>query len=267
MPQAWSIEVELGVSDVSDDLVEELVEYLIDCSPAVGKAPSGNLSARIFIEAGTARQAIDGALKEVTAAAKEAGIPAVVVGVDLVTEEELDRRLAEPSIPDLVGISEIAEMLNVVRQRATQLSQRSDFPPAVAHLKSGPVFVRDQVIAFERRWDRRSGRPAKPVDLTGSERDVLAAMMISMRSEAERESAGSPLENRLFRMLHLWPDPDHEGRLCARYPATELVLGEAIHGLARKRLLAVDESAPHDEEVLVGLELTSKGERVATNQL
>lgn len=174
MPQAWSIEVELGVNDVSDDLVEELFEHLIDYSPAVGTAPNGHLSARIFVEAGTARQAIDSALREVTAAAKEAGIPATVVGVDLVTEEELDRRLAEPSVPDLVGVSEIADMFGVGRQRVTQLSQREDFPPAVARLKAGPVFVREQVVAFERRWDRRGGRPAKPVDLTPVERKLLA---------------------------------------------------------------------------------------------
>ncbi|MFJ3601873.1 hypothetical protein ACIPVA_03660 [Streptomyces anulatus] len=264
MPQAWSIEVELGVNGVSDDLIEELLENLLDHSPAVGTAPNGNLSARIFVEAGTARQAIDSGLKEVTAAAKAAGLPTTVVGVDLVTEEELERRLAEPSIPDLVGVSEIAEMLNVVRQRVTQLAQRSDFPPAVAHLKSGPVFVRDQVEAFEQRWDRRGGRPAKPVELTAAERDVLAAMSASLQADAEKRFKISGVN--VPDILRLRSAPLHDGRVCARFLAASS-LEAVIESLVRKRLLSVEESAPRDEEVLVGLELTSKGERVASTQL
>ncbi|MGW1154509.1 hypothetical protein ACWD45_24895 [Streptomyces rubiginosohelvolus] len=264
MPQAWSIEVELGVNDVSDDLVEELVEHLIDHSPAIGTAPNGNLSARIFIEAGTARQAIDSALKEVTAAAKEAGLPTTVVGVDLVTEEELDRRLAEPPVPDLVGVSEIAEMLGVVRQRATQLSQRPDFPPAVAHLKSGPVFVREQVAAFEQRWDRRSGRPAKPVDLTPAERDVLAVLSASVDANEGLIRGAGELG---FAALSGSSESGHEGHIHARYPARSEELGEALRGLARKNLLSIAEDSPGDEEVVVGLELTSKGERVVSTQL
>ncbi|MFE9016712.1 hypothetical protein [Streptomyces cyaneofuscatus] len=264
MPQAWSIEVELGVNDVSDDLVEELVEHLIDHSPAVGTAPNGNLSARIFIEAGTARQAIDNALREVAAAAKEAGLSTNIVGVDLVTEEELDRRLAEPSIPDLVGISEIAEMLNVVRQRATQLSQRPDFPPAVAHLKSGPVFVREQVAAFEQRWDRRSGRPAKPVDLTPAERDVLAVLSACINTNEHLIRGAGELD---FAVLPSSSESGHEGHIHARYPARSAVVGEALRGLAKKNLLSIEEDAAGGEEIVVGLELTSKGERVASTQL
>ncbi|MFF2184595.1 hypothetical protein [Streptomyces sp. NPDC058155] len=261
MPQAWSIEVELGVTDVSDNLVEELFEHLIDHSPAVGAAPNGNLSVRIFTEAGTARQAIDRALREVTTAAKATDIPAAVVGVDLVTEEELDRRLAEPSVPDLAGISEIAEMFGVVRQRATQLAQRPDFPPPVAHLKSGPVFAREQVAAFGKRWDRRGGRPAKAVDLTALERKLLAALSASM--DANAENPASRLERQVSDLIIFWANPIIKGRVCARYPAADAGLGEAIRGLARKHLLSVEEKPPGDEDVVVGLELTSKGERVA----
>ncbi|WP_327233252.1 hypothetical protein OG349_04010 [Streptomyces sp. NBC_01317] len=105
--------------------------------------------------------------------------------MELVAEAELDRRLAEPSIPDPVGVSEIAEMLSVVRQRVTQLAQRSDFPPAVAHLKSGPVFVREQVVAFEKQWDRRGGRPAKRGDPTPVERNILAALSTGAGSPDE----------------------------------------------------------------------------------
>lgn len=253
MPQAWSIEVELGASNVSDDTVEELHEHLADHSPAVGTAPSGNLSARIFVEAGTARQAADSALKEVTAAAKQAGINHTVVGIELVTEEELDRRLNEPAVPELVGVSEIAAMFGVGRQRAAQVVQREDFPPAVARLKAGPVFIKWQVEAFEKRWDRRGGRPAKPVKLTELDREVLAALnnWHSATSEAIKGWALAA------------PQP---GRLRAAFPADNRSARAAITRLAKARLVSVEKELTHDDEVVVELELTAKGEQAAATQ-
>jgi hypothetical protein len=277
MPQAWSVEVELAATEITDDAIDVLHDYLADRGPAVGASPSGNTSVRVFVEAGTARQALDSALKEVTAAAKEADISTTVLGVDLVTEEELDRRLAEPSVPDLVGVSEIAGMLGVVRQRAAQLVQRDDFPPAVAHLKSGPVFVRWQVEAFEERWDRRSGRPIKPVELSDFERDLLAALNAARhRIEEQTDTGGAGLD--IVRMsgeglvevaeLKGWSfAPASEAadfkHLCAAYPAGDTQAAAAIKQLVKKRLVSVEEESKRDDEVVVELELTSKGERVA----
>ncbi|TXS50132.1 hypothetical protein [Streptomyces sp. t39] len=276
MPQAWSVEVELATTEVTDDAIDELHDHLADRSPAVGTAPNGNTAVRIFVEAGTARQAVDSALKEVTAAAKAAGISTTVLGVDLVTEEELDRRLAAPSVPDLVGVSEIAEMLNVVRQRAAQLVQRDDFPPAVAHLKSGPVFVRWQVEAFEKRWDRRAGRPMKRVELTPVERDVLAALSAASRQaqevldprslidldalSGEGVAGGELIKGWLIGPVAGAADFRH---LCAAYPADDTEGATALKQLVRKRLVAVEEESQQDDKVVVELELTSKGERVA----
>ncbi|MFJ3763055.1 hypothetical protein [Streptomyces sp. NPDC090080] len=275
MPQAWSIEVELGVSDVSDDIVEELHEHLADCSPAVGTAPSGNLSVRIFIEASTARQAMDAALKEVTAAAKQTGINHAVAGIELVTEEELDRRLEEPSVPELVGVSEIAAMFGVGRQRAAQVVQRADFPPAVAQLKAGPVFLKWQVEAFEKQWDRRGGRPPKPVDLTELDREVLTALNAAHHEiensgpvpgkatpEGEAQEiagTGEVLAGWAFAALR-------PGRLCAAFPADDHSARAAITRLAKARLVSVETESTHDDEVVVELELTTKGERVAATQ-
>lgn len=261
MPQAWSIEVELGVSDVSDDIVEELHEHLADCSPAVGTAPSGNLSVRIFIEASTARQAMDAALKEVTAAAKQTGVNHAVAGIELVTEEELNRRLEEPSVPELVGVSEIAAMFGVGRQRAAQVVQREDFPPAVAHLKAGPVFLKWQVEAFEKRWDRRGGRPPKPIDLTELDREVLTALNATHHEIEAQEIAGTVEAPAGWAFAALRP-----GRLCAAFPADDRSARAAITRLAKARLLSVETESTRDDEVVVELELTTKGERVAATQ-
>lgn len=45
----------------------------------------------------------------------------------------------------LVGLTEIAAMLKVSRQRAGQLVDRSDFPPPVATLAAGRVWNTDDV--------------------------------------------------------------------------------------------------------------------------
>jgi predicted DNA-binding transcriptional regulator AlpA len=56
---------------------------------------------------------------------------------------------------DLVGVTEIAEMLGVSRQRVDQIV-RSDgrFPKPVAELHAGRIWLRTDVAA----WARRTGR-------------------------------------------------------------------------------------------------------------
>ncbi|MET9436933.1 hypothetical protein [Streptomyces sp. NPDC006551] len=273
MSQAWSVCVELDARDVADDTIDDLHERLIDASPAVGNAPNGNLSVRVFVDTATARQAIDTALKTVTAAARTQGISAPVVGVEVLTEAELDRRNAEPLIPELAGIGEIAEMFSVSRQRATQLSQRADFPPAVAHLKSGPVFVREQVEAFGRRWDRKGGRPPKPVDLSPGERDLLAALRVARNSLVHGDkrppetilSAMGEAGAALAKEIRKLDVPDlATGVVLLAYETERGGMASALQKLRRERLIAVlEEGQQEGDAVAVSVELTAKGERIA----
>ena len=61
----------------------------------------------------------------------------------------------------LVGITEIAGMLGVSRQRVYQLIDAyPDFPAPQVELSSGKVWSRDDVAAWTSRHpDRRPGRP------------------------------------------------------------------------------------------------------------
>ena len=63
--------------------------------------------------------------------------------------------------PELIGLSEIAGILGVSKQRVGQLRAREDFPVPVAELAAGPVWQREMLDRFIRDWPRRSGRPAK----------------------------------------------------------------------------------------------------------
>lgn len=263
MSQAWTVYVELAARDTADSMIEELCESLADCDPAVGIAPNGNLSARVWVDTGTARQAVDVALKEVTAAAKTVGIEQIIVGVELLTEEELDRRNAEPIVPDLVGVSEIAEMLGVGRQRAAQLTQRDDFPSPVAQLKAGPVFLKGQVRGFEARWDRHGGRPIKPVKLTDTERRLLGYLLMAAAAADSEPIRGWLTDEPEDDSAHLTV-VSHEGYLQARYASRLSSVRDSLRKLSRERLVSVAEVQDEtNEETVVDLALTSKGERVA----
>ena len=53
-----------------------------------------------------------------------------------------------------MGVTEIASMLGVSKQRVIQLSQRESFPVPVATLASGRIWKRKDVEA----WARHAGR-------------------------------------------------------------------------------------------------------------
>ncbi|MFE5037146.1 hypothetical protein [Streptomyces sp. NPDC056683] len=155
--------VELHNDSTPDTVLDALTDALTAYHASVGIAPNGRVSVQMTVDAATARQAFDTALKAVTAAARAAGTSTTVLGVELLTEDEFDRRLAQPPIPELVGVTEVAEILGgMTRQRAGKLAvENDDFPPAVAQLVSGPVFIAEQVRAFKKRWPRTPGRPRK----------------------------------------------------------------------------------------------------------
>ena len=54
----------------------------------------------------------------------------------------------------LMGITEIARLLGVSRQRAHQLAHGEDFPEPVAVLAAGPIWETTQIEA----WAERTGR-------------------------------------------------------------------------------------------------------------
>jgi hypothetical protein len=55
---------------------------------------------------------------------------------------------------DLVGVTEIGEMLSVSRQRADQLTKFDDFPAPVGEISAGRIWEREDVEA----WARQTGR-------------------------------------------------------------------------------------------------------------
>lgn len=59
---------------------------------------------------------------------------------------------------DLVGIAEVAEMLDVTRQRASKLVRTPAFPAMVASPAAGPLWLRAAVVRFASQWRRQAGK-------------------------------------------------------------------------------------------------------------
>lgn len=62
--------------------------------------------------------------------------------------------LMAEKLPALVGAHEIAALLNVSRQRVSQLAATADFPHPAAELQAGRIWLKSDVIA----WALRKGR-------------------------------------------------------------------------------------------------------------
>jgi len=83
-----------------------------------------------------------------------------IARVEVVDAQYLDRELTrEPE--SFLGVSEIAELLGVSRQRVAELRAREDFPWPVAELAAGPVWTLSSLKRFIAGWPRRPGRPRR----------------------------------------------------------------------------------------------------------
>lgn len=97
MNRLWYAEVELeGKLQENEDDYLRLMEVLTEDSATVGDSPSGQVSVRIALEAGTAQEAAREAMETVTYAARLLGLNRTVLGLELITEKEMDRRLDAP---------------------------------------------------------------------------------------------------------------------------------------------------------------------------
>jgi predicted DNA-binding transcriptional regulator AlpA len=70
------------------------------------------------------------------------------------------------SVPQLAGLTEVAELLHVSKRTASRYTERPDFPEPLQRLASGPIWSADEVSHWAAQhlplvmgWKR--GRPRK----------------------------------------------------------------------------------------------------------
>ena len=184
----WSVEVDLevevGEGEEAEDRIDALLEILEPRSPAVSYQARW-LSARFIVDERRAKDAAWRGLEVINVALKKAGFnpPGDALRFEAESLEALANRVDESNAHELIGVSELAELLTVSRQRASELARSADFPAPVARLQSGPVWRKTAVARYVGHWERKPGRP--PRELTERERQVLELIREEKRTPAE----------------------------------------------------------------------------------
>lgn len=159
----WSVAVGFGGYPVAAPTVDEqiavLADELAEMAPAISVGKK-SMTVRLAVEANDAVEAAASVVPDVVIALDRIGLGAVPVNELEITEwTRFEEKLAEPTYPELVGITEIAELLGISRQRASELARSSRFPAPHADLAAGPVWLKPNVMRFVEEWDRKPGRP------------------------------------------------------------------------------------------------------------
>lgn len=150
-----------GVADLG--VVADVLMDLLATQDGVVSAGHGAWDATVSVQADDARSAAELGAELIEAKAAEAGFPAwPVVRVEAVRQDVLDAENERPTLPALVSAPEAAEILGLSAQRVHELAtDHAAFPEAVYELRTGKLWLRDAIIAFGHRWERRPGRPRK----------------------------------------------------------------------------------------------------------
>jgi hypothetical protein len=164
--QTWWIDltVRTGLRNHSADQCTDIEDKLNVILPdsAVGNTPEGDLSVSVYIAAPDLISAINDASHAIAPTILGHGLDFDVAAIDGCTEEDLERRNAEPNYPELVSGPEAAAILSVNRQRVHQLAHdHPSFPEPLYRLGVGSLWTRRSIEAFAERWERKPGRPAK----------------------------------------------------------------------------------------------------------
>lgn len=165
----WEVHIEAaGEGSVDEDLLADFAEHLVEFGASVtGSAEEpvdgkSRFGASFGVFADSPVQAIVTASEVFLTAMKKTGLPEwPIVKVELMTADELATAVEQPTVPELVGITEISHILGVSRQRASELARSPKFPKPVTELASGPVWIAPNISRFVDEWERRPGRPRK----------------------------------------------------------------------------------------------------------
>ena len=167
----WSIRMEVakeGAAPPDSDALFDLLEFLepFDASvtgtpeePEDGKARYG---VRMVVDEADPSGAAERAVREFLAGVEKCDLPKwPFVFMSIIAEDELEAEVNRPNFPELVGVSELAALLGVSRQRASAVAKGPTFPKPVASLHSGPVWTKPSVGRYVASWPRKPGRPVK----------------------------------------------------------------------------------------------------------
>jgi hypothetical protein len=167
----YSVDIETWGQPPSDDQVDAFIDALSNLGAPLSTIGYGGLAGGIGVTFSIDVRGVEGsdAVTEATrravetfeAACEQVGIVhGGIARVDTMTDQYLDRWITqEPK--RYAGVSEVADLLGVSRQRVAQLRTKPGFPAPVAELRSGPIWDVSSLGLFLEEWERRPGRPRR----------------------------------------------------------------------------------------------------------
>lgn len=176
----WSVLIELVAPskkepiDPADERLDQLAEVLAAHDGVVSCSPT-TLSLRCSVS----NERHDGALGEgtevVQKALVDAGLPHwPVVRAEAVRQDRLEAELEAPPMPEVLGVTEVAKLLGVTRQRLAVIRRdHENFPKPFTVLAATPLWYREAIDEWRKTWSRRP-RPS-PSALTAG---AIGALLV-----------------------------------------------------------------------------------------
>lgn len=159
MSTTWHARLDWAGDHTTPDDLAALLDQLSEHGPA-GSINSDGLAGSVMIalEADSLDSAITAGLALGRAAAAQALSAVEITGIEVTDSDALDRGLAQPVFPAVVGYAEIAELAGVSRQRARAFSKIAGFPSPVIETAQGPLMARTAVEHWLATRNTRPGR-------------------------------------------------------------------------------------------------------------
>ncbi|MDP9225470.1 MAG: hypothetical protein M3P18_16835 [Actinomycetota bacterium] len=167
----YSVDIETWGRPPSNEQVDAFIDALLSLGAPDSTVGSGGIAGGIGVTFSIDVHGVKGskptteamrrAVETFEAACEQVGIVhGGIARVDVMTDRYLDRWITqEPR--RYAGLSEVADLLGVSRQRVAQLRTKRGFPAPIAELRSGPVWDVSSLGLFLAEWDRRPGRPRR----------------------------------------------------------------------------------------------------------
>lgn len=176
----WDVEIDFA-ADPRLDRIEDVADAFVDLTvnvDGVAGVHEGTLTVAVTIRARDYREAIDEATEGImTSLARITPIELEIARVQASTAEWTQAAVDRP-LPEMMGVAEVAERLEVTKQRVAELRDAERLPAPLTHLRSGPIWPRPAIERFLEGWDRRPGRPKS------SEGRVTGLLDAALRSTA-----------------------------------------------------------------------------------
>ena len=167
----YSVDIETWGQAPSDDQVDAFIDALSSLGAPASTIGYGGLAGGIGATFSVDMRGVEGsdpvteaarsAVEMFEAACEQVGIVHDgIARVDVMTDPYLERWITQEPVR-YAGVSEVADLFGVSRQRVAQLRTKPGFPAPVAELRSGPVWDVSSLGLFLQEWERRPGRPRR----------------------------------------------------------------------------------------------------------